>query len=57
MSIQEITTNLMQGGQLSAEEALRLANDPDKERAAKRKGWNKAVKYAFGWARQDEDDE
>ena len=30
--------------------------DPE-ERAAKRKGWNKAVKYAFGWARQDEDDE
>ena len=32
------------------------SSDPE-ERAAKRKGWNKAVKYAFGWARQDEDDE
>ncbi|MCF0128333.1 MAG: glycerol kinase GlpK [Pseudobutyrivibrio sp.] len=25
------------------------------ERATKRKGWNKAVKYSFGWAKQDED--
>lgn len=23
------------------------------ERAAKRKGWNKAVKYAYGWAKED----
>ena len=28
----------------------------DEERATKRKGWNKAVKYAFGWARQEEED-
>ena len=26
------------------------------EREAKRKGWNKAVKYAFGWARQDDEE-
>ena len=25
----------------------------DEERATKRKGWNKAVRYAFGWARED----
>ena len=25
------------------------------ERRKKRKGWNKAVKYAYGWAREDED--
>ncbi|MCF0186268.1 MAG: glycerol kinase, partial [Bacteroidaceae bacterium] len=25
------------------------------ERATKRKGWNKAVKYSFGWAKQEED--
>lgn len=27
------------------------------ERATKRKGWNKAVKYAYGWARQEEEEE
>lgn len=27
----------------------------EEERATKRKGWNKAVKYAFGWARQDDE--
>ena len=26
------------------------------EREAKRKGWNKAVKYAFGWARQEDEE-
>ena len=26
-----------------------------KERNAKRKGWNKAVKYAYGWAKDDEE--
>jgi glycerol kinase len=26
------------------------------ERETKRKGWNKAVKYAYGWARNDEED-
>lgn len=26
-----------------------------KERQAKRKGWNKAVKYAYGWAKMDEE--
>lgn len=26
------------------------------ERATKRKGWNKAVKYAYGWARQEEEE-
>ncbi len=26
-----------------------------KERKAKRKGWNKAVKYAYGWAKDDEE--
>ena len=29
----------------------------EEERKAKRKGWNKAVKYAFGWARQEEEEE
>ncbi len=28
----------------------------EEERTTKRKGWNKAVKYAFGWARQDDED-
>ena len=27
------------------------------EREAKRKGWNKAVKYAYGWAKDEEDPE
>lgn len=27
----------------------------EKERHAKRKGWNKAVKYAYGWAKMDEE--
>ena len=27
------------------------------EREAKRKGWNKAVKYAYGWAKENPDDE
>ena len=26
------------------------------ERAQKRKGWNKAVKYAYGWAKEEEED-
>ena len=30
--------------------------DPE-ERRAKRKGWNKAVKYAYGWAKDNGDDE
>lgn len=30
--------------------------DPE-ERAAKRKGWNKAVKYAFGWAKDYDEEE
>ena len=29
----------------------------EEERAKKRKGWNKAVKYAFGWAKESEDEE
>ena len=29
----------------------------EEERAAKRKGWNKAVKYAFGWAKDEEEEE
>lgn len=28
-----------------------------KERETKRKGWNKAVKYAYGWARDEEEEE
>lgn len=28
----------------------------EEERATKRKGWNKAVRYAFGWARQDDEE-
>lgn len=28
----------------------------EEERTTKRKGWNKAVKYAYGWARQEEDE-
>ena len=27
------------------------------EREAKRKGWNKAVKYAYGWAKNEEEEE
>ena len=27
------------------------------EREAKRKGWNKAVKYAYGWAKDEEEPE
>ena len=26
------------------------------ERVQKRKGWNKAVKYAYGWAKEEEED-
>ena len=29
----------------------------EEERTAKRKGWNKAVKYAFGWAKDEEEEE
>ena len=29
----------------------------EEERQKKMKGWNKAIKYAFGWARDDEDEE
>ena len=29
----------------------------EEERATKRKGWNKAVKYAFGWAKDEEEEE
>lgn len=29
----------------------------EEEREAKRKGWNKAVKYAYGWAKENPDDE
>ena len=29
----------------------------DEERETKRKGWNKAVKYAYGWAKENPDDE
>jgi len=28
----------------------------DEERAKKRKGWNKAVKYAYGWAKEEEEE-
>ncbi len=28
----------------------------EEERKTKRKGWNKAVKYAYGWARQEEEE-
>ena len=27
------------------------------ERDKKRKGWNKAVKYAYGWAKDDDEEE
>jgi glycerol kinase len=30
--------------------------DPD-ERENKRRGWNKAVKYAYGWAKDEEEEE
>jgi glycerol kinase len=26
----------------------------DEERDTKRKGWNKAVRYSYGWAKQEE---
>lgn len=29
----------------------------DTERSAKRRGWNKAVKYAYGWAKDEAEDE
>lgn len=29
----------------------------EEDRAAKRKGWNKAVKYAFGWAKDEPEEE
>ena len=29
----------------------------EEERAKKRKGWNKAVKYAYGWAKDEEEEE
>ena len=28
----------------------------DEERTKKRKGWNKAVKYAYGWAKMEEEE-
>ncbi len=31
------------------------ANITAEERSEKRKGWNKAVKYAYGWAKEDEE--
>lgn len=32
-------------------------NMSEEDRKAKRKGWNKAVKYAYGWAKDEEEDE
>ena len=29
----------------------------EEERKAKRKGWNKAVKYAYGWAKDEREEE
>ena len=29
----------------------------EEERKAKRKGWNKAVKYAYGWAKDEPEEE
>lgn len=29
----------------------------EEERQAKRKGWNKAVKYAYGWAKDEPEEE
>ena len=29
----------------------------DEERIAKRRGWNKAVKYAYGWAKDEPEEE
>jgi glycerol kinase len=29
-------------------------NMAKEDRLAKRKGWNKAVKYAYGWAKEEE---
>ena len=29
----------------------------EEDRYAKRKGWNKAVKYAYGWAKDEPEEE
>ena len=29
----------------------------EEDRAAKRRGWNKAVKYAYGWAKDEPEEE
>jgi glycerol kinase len=29
----------------------------EEERQTKRKGWNKAVKYAYGWAKDEPEEE
>ena len=34
-----------------------IPNMDEEERNKKRKGWNKAVKYAYGWAKDNEDEE
>lgn len=31
-----------------------ISNMEDKERETKRKGWNKAVRYSFGWAKEED---
>ena len=34
-----------------------LSTDERGDRQAKRKGWNKAVKYAYGWAKDEPEEE
>ena len=37
--------------------AALLPEMEEEERKAKRKGWNKAVKYAYGWAKDEPEEE
>ena len=38
-------------------DSIFYAEMSEEERAKKRKGWNKAVKYAYGWAKDEEEEE
>ena len=38
-------------------DSIFYAEMSEEERTKKRKGWNKAVKYAYGWAKDEEEEE
>ena len=42
---------------ISLREMLLPQEMEEEERKAKRKGWNKAVKYAYGWAKDEPEEE